>query len=523
MNHTYPYFDELSETFRGAYTVRRLACLIASVCLIFLLTINSSWKATPDSALYLELGESLASGKGYVYNGSPHTYVPPGYPFILSLWINLTRNDFLHYRILMAILGMSSAMLGMALIFRLCGPDVGIVVGGLFAINHTIVSNSTYTSSDIPFTVLCLISFHVVCWAAKQGDSYVPILVAAIVSGLPALVRINGLGIPPALAIFIWSSHPKSSVSSRSIRCLLFLVIAFCLPAAWEYYKLGFPVSTLEGEYFRAVSGRSFQTQFAVVVNAAWEYLFETAYALTGISMRAVLLESMLAGCIMIGLIRAIGKGERLLSPVFIIQAAGLLLSSAGSRYLAPLLPALYLFLGLGVLGLAGFLRSVFRSTEFHPHKLVTTIFVIIAVTNLGANIQTIYGARTAVQVNGGAESSKDAVFFTAAKWIKEHDPDGPILSMNPRILRYLTGARTIDILRSGVPEHQAWVSSQQEISDIMEKEHPRYLFADSKNTEMLQLIFGALKQNGYGLVEIKEAGSGLRFSLWKITEPGLR
>ena len=96
MKHSYPYFRDLSEELSGAYSFKRLLILLSAVTLIFALTINSSWKATPDSALYLELGESIASGKGYVYNEAPHTYVPPGFPLILSAWVNLFGADFFH-------------------------------------------------------------------------------------------------------------------------------------------------------------------------------------------------------------------------------------------------------------------------------------------------------------------------------------------------------------------------------------------------------------------------------------------
>lgn len=516
MKHSYPYFRDLSEALSGTYSFRRLLILLSAVTLIFALTINSSWKATPDSALYLELGESIASGKGYVYNEAPHTYVPPGFPLILSAWINLFGADFFHYRGLMAALGLVTAFLGLGLVFRLCGPEIGIVIGGLFTINHTIVLNSTYTSSDIPFTMLCLLAFHIVFWASNHRDSLVLLFLAAFFSGLPALVRINGLGLPPALAIYLWSIYPGDSGAKRFIRPLLFLGVSLCLPMAWEYYKSGFPVSTQEGEYFRAVTGRSVETQIAVILNAAWEYLFETAYALTGISMRTVVLELILFLGICCGFIMAIRSGERLFTVFTLVQALGLLLSSAGSRYIAPLIPGLYLFLGLGVTKFLSLLKYPVNRLPLFRQKIVFYLFMLFAVTNLGANVQTIYQARNAVEPYG-AELPKDTAFFSAAQWIRKHDPDARILSMNPRILRYLTGAKTTDILRSGVPEHLAWVSTQKEISLILEKNRPNYLFVDSKNGNLKDAILKTLTKHDCRLIEIEEARSGSRFSLWKI------
>ncbi len=516
MRNTYPYFGDLSEALSGAYSFRRLLLLLATVVVIFALTVNASWKATPDSALYLELGESLASGKGYVYNEVPHTYVPPGFPLILCVWINLFGGDFLHYRILMAALGVLAAFLGMGLAFRLCGPDIGIVVGGLFSINHTIVLNSTYTSSDVPFTMFCLLAFHVILWVSDHRDSWVVLIIGALVCGLPALVRINGLGVPPAFAIYLWSVYPDGSRDKRFVRPLLFLAVSLCLPLVWEFYKTSYPVSTQEGEYFRAVTCRSLETQIHVMLNSAWEYLFEAAYALTGVSMRTVAVELILILVIISGFVEAFRRGERLFGVFSLIQASGLLLSSAGSRYLAPLLPALYLFLGLGVMKLTGLLKDTFNCGSISRQKIVLSLFVVLAATNLGANVQIIYQARNAVEAYG-AELPKDRAFFSAAQWISKNDPDARILSMNPRIMRYLTGVKTTDILRSGVPEHLAWISTQEELSVILEKERPNYLFVDSKNGVLKEAIFDTLQKHDYRLVEIEEAGAGSRFSLWKI------
>ena len=487
-----------------------------TIVAIFSLTVNSSWKATPDSALYLELGESLAAGKGYVYNEAPHTYVPPGFPLILSVWVNLFGTDFFHYRILMAVLGTLTAILGLGLVFRLCGKDVGIVVGGIFSINHTIVLNSTFTSSDVPFTMFCLIALHIMLWLSGHRNSRAIFIIAALATGLPALVRINGLGVPPALAIFLWSLYPEQSGMKRFARPLLFMGLSFVLPLLWEFHKSGFPVSTQEGEYFRAVAGRSLETQIHVMLNSAWEYLFETAYTLTGVSMRTFALELLLFSGIMTGFVVAFRKGERLLSTFFVVQAGGLLLSSAGSRYLAPLIPALYLFFGLGGIKQVSLLNDVFHTRWLNRKKILICAFVLFALTNVGANFQTIYQARTAVQAHG-AEQEKDRAFFAAAQWIRTNDPEARILSMNPRILRYLTGAKTSDILRSGVPEHLAWISTQNEISAILEKNSPNYLFVDLKNAGLKDIICETIQKHGYRLVEIEEARSGSRFSLWKI------
>jgi len=139
MGFEYKSFDGLADALKGLHTPGRVVALAALAVLSFGLVINSSWKATPDSALYLELGESLAHGRGYMFNGEPHTYVPPGFPALVAASSWIFGDGFLTYRILMAIMGLLAAGAGYLLIRRLCGPDVGLLVGGLFAVNHDLL------------------------------------------------------------------------------------------------------------------------------------------------------------------------------------------------------------------------------------------------------------------------------------------------------------------------------------------------------------------------------------------------
>lgn len=516
VNRNEAHFGDLSESFAGAYTTRRAVLLFLGMLLIFCLLVNHSWKATPDSALYLELGESLASEKGFVYNEMPHTYVPPGFPYILKLWIGFFGNDFFSYRVLMSLMGWLTGLIGISLVARLYGADLGITVGGLFAINHTIVLNSTYTSSDIAFTLFCLVSFHFAVSYVKNRDSLLLLVFSGLMAGIPALIRVNGWGLPPALAIFIWCNSDPATTRFKIVRCAAFIFLAFLLPVWWEIYKTHFPLSEFEGEYLRAVTGRSLETQITVILQSMWEYVFETAYALTGVSTRTGLIEGLLCLGILWGLISAIKRGERLFTVFTLIQMSGLFLSSAGSRYMAPLIPGLYLFLGLGTLSLVGILNKYFAKTIVHPQTLTRIVFAILVITNLGADFQTIYHARNAAQREGG-ESSKDISFFSAAKWIKDTKAEGPLLSMNPRILRYLTGIKTIDLLKSGVPEHLAWTSTEDEINVILQKYDPEYLFSDAKNQDLQEIVFESIRKSGRDLIEIKEAKVGERFGLWKI------
>ena len=54
------------------------------------------------------------------------------------------------------------------------------------------------------------------------------------------------------------------------------------------------------------------------------------SYALTGVSIKGVLLEFVVPALVLLGWVTALKQGERLLVPLTAIESAGLLLSSAG-------------------------------------------------------------------------------------------------------------------------------------------------------------------------------------------------
>ena len=54
------------------------------IVVVYLIGVCPAWWPTSDSALYLSLSHSLAEGRGFVYNGQPHTLVTPGLPLALA-------------------------------------------------------------------------------------------------------------------------------------------------------------------------------------------------------------------------------------------------------------------------------------------------------------------------------------------------------------------------------------------------------------------------------------------------------
>ncbi|MEW6348190.1 MAG: glycosyltransferase family 39 protein [Thermodesulfobacteriota bacterium] len=580
-------FLELAQAVQGAYNPKR--ALVVGICAVagFVLVVNSSWVATPDSALYLELGESLAQGKGYVFNGEPHTYVPPGFPFLVAAVVAEFGKGFLEYRVLMALLGLGTAALGVLLVARLHGRDLALLVGGLFAVNHVLLENSTLTTSDVPFALVVLAGLHALVSAASGARISRPwVLVAGLLIGLAPLFRVNGWGVLPAAALYLlmptrfpegnnsggnplsesfpgepllkkgcppdpppttseilsgshlpeisdegtrtgitrpWDAHWRT----RLVWVAALFVVSVIPGALWDVWRSSQPASFSEGSYYQAVSGRAWWLQLWVMADSLWNYVPETSYALTGVAVKDVLLEFVVPVLTLVGWVSAVRRGESLWAPLVAIQYAGLLLSSAGSRYLIAFLPGLYLFFALGVLEFFQWISQRLHDpvdTRSTSGSLLVGAFVILAVLNMGHNVKTVVQSRYALEPNA-AERSRDLPFFEASRWLQDNDPDAVVMSMHPRVLHYLSGCPTVELIRSGVPENLAWVDSPRWVAGLVEEQRPAYLFSDAKDEPSFAIVQRGVHEAGFDLkkIPLKKAGAqidksgGGRFNLWKL------
>lgn len=512
-------FGEIGRAIQGVYTRRRGIALAIIIVLQFLLLVNSSWKATPDSALYLELGESLAEGRGYVFNGEPHTYVPPGFPTIVAAAAHFFGESFLTYRVLMALIGLLTAGAGYLLVFRLCGPDTALAVGGLYTVNHVLVHNSTFTASDVPFAFVGICSLNAALSAARRPGRLGWTVLAALVAGIPALVRINGLGLVATTGFFLFCSW-KGMAPSRRIGYTVFFLLLACAPiAVWEAYKAYFPHSVSEGTYYQAITGRSFLYQVEVTLTSIWEYVQETSYALTGASLKTGFLELIVPILVIVGMWVAFKRGERLFLPMTVIQFCALFLMPAGSRYLILLIPGLYLFLAIGVLRVSRWINERFfrpASRLARPERVLIGLFLLLAVLNGGHNLITIYQARTAIE-RGGAEAERDLPYFKAARWLRTHASDSVVMSMHPRVLHYLSGRPTIELTRSGVSFDQTWLRDEKQLQNLIKSRKPTYLFSDALDPDLFDDTAKALHSLELDLAAIPEAEVSPRFHLWRI------
>jgi 4-amino-4-deoxy-L-arabinose transferase-like glycosyltransferase len=507
-------FAEIGDLLKFTHSRALLIGVFSISFICFALLLNSSWNATPDSALYLSLGESLERGNGYVFNGEPHTFVPPGYPLLIAASAKLLGSSFFSYRVVMIVLGFLTAIAGYLFVRVLCGKDTALLVGGVFALNHVLLHFSAHTLSDVPFALVVTAAMIAVVKACDDRLRKPWIVLAGLLMGLPPLLRINGLGTAPAVVLGFWFMWGDFSRRERLLWIVIFLVLALVPFGYWQWLKASFPVSESEGTYWNAVAGRTLQDQLACILKSGWGHFRETSLALTGVYIRTGFLELIVPGITLYGMYAAVRNGDRLWVPLVAIQYAGISLSSAGARYILFMIPLLYLFFALGLVRITTCVPAIARRVP-DPGRVLIVVFLIFGILNLGHNMVPIYHARTALESNG-PETARSRPYFEAARWLSRHAPDATVLTSRPRIVHYLSGNRTIPLVRSGVPDHEIWVRGESQIERIVRTQNPEFLYIDSKGERMYWDVLGTLKAMNRRLERIDLPGSD-RYRLFRI------
>jgi len=138
----------------------RLAQLVAAlIVLLYLAGVSPQWYVTPDSALYLMLGENLAQGAGYTLWGKPHVHVPPGFPLLLA-GLELGGGDMLRLNLMMSLLGLATLLACYLTLRQLTAPRLAVLVTLAVAVSHPWHLATLRLLSDMPFTLLVWLGLY---------------------------------------------------------------------------------------------------------------------------------------------------------------------------------------------------------------------------------------------------------------------------------------------------------------------------------------------------------------------------
>ncbi|MDK1032685.1 MAG: glycosyltransferase family 39 protein, partial [Planctomycetia bacterium] len=174
---------------------RRLLVAAAGIVLLYLLSVTGRWWPTPDSALYLGLGRSLAEGQGYLFNGVPSSSASPGLPVILAALRLLFGPGFWAPNLLMALCGLAALYLNYLFLARLRNRRMAFAVTLATAFCYSFYLRAHNILTDMPFLLLLNAMLYVAA-RYRQDGRLRWVALAAVLAVAGVVVR------PPGAMVF---------------------------------------------------------------------------------------------------------------------------------------------------------------------------------------------------------------------------------------------------------------------------------------------------------------------------------
>ena len=168
---------------------------LGAVAVIYLAGVTSSWWPTPDSAMYLALGRSMAQGEGFRSNGEFGPLIQPGFPWILATLYSLFGSGFWAPNLFEALCGIASVCLIYLTLARLGGKTLALLAAVMTGLSHSFYLNSHEVLTDMPGVA----AFWAMAYAMlrAQKGAWLWLAPAALLAAILAFLRV-----PDMLAVF---------------------------------------------------------------------------------------------------------------------------------------------------------------------------------------------------------------------------------------------------------------------------------------------------------------------------------
>jgi 4-amino-4-deoxy-L-arabinose transferase-like glycosyltransferase len=348
----------------AANPVRRrrwFAAAAAVAAVVYLGSVTGRWWPTADSAVYLGLGDSLARGEGYVFNGRVWTQYTPGLPAALAgLRAGFGRGHFAA-NLLIAASGLAALAMAYAALRMTAGRTVARVAAVCTAFTFVFWYNAHRVLTDVPFALL----FWAAAWAAlKARGGGAGWLVAALALAAAAVtVRAPGALVLGPFAVGLASDRPPRRGRRRYVLTAL-AIVAAAAATLGGFYLLARWQAARSPMYARFVSGAAATPAAGLVgrVLRGLAALPEALEAMCASQSNLYAVAPLLMALMGVGGWRLWRRGRRGPAVTVVLTVLALALAAGPTgidpRYLLPVLP---LMLALTVCGLQWVVAAAVR------------------------------------------------------------------------------------------------------------------------------------------------------------------
>ncbi len=432
-----------------------LYCLVIGAVFFTAYTnvIDEKINVNGDNIMYHILGKSLATGQGYVNINSPlkeaHNHFPPGYPFIISMFMRMGFTDISFFSMFNGVFGFGALIVFYLLLVK-AGIDKRLsFVACLFtAINTSFLNYAVINMSEIPYLFFSLAALALLLYSKEETKFYkdyhfwgmaacviisyyirtsgIALLLAIIIyyllrkKWLPTVTLVAGF----ALAIFPWMVRSSKLGGSDYMQQFLMK----------NPYRIELGKATTADFVHRVFANLSRYTAIelpSTFLPGQYSYLLEEKDATTSYWVAGAIITTLsIAGIIMLW------KKQRVLSLYILGSAAILMLWPevwVGARFMVPIIP----FIILVILMPADYLaRLALSKTKLRWSPLLFT-------AGLLAMIQPI---RTMKDTASNPYPAEFQSYFTLAEWAKKNLPDTvTVCCRKPELFYLFSGLQTVN------------------------------------------------------------------------------
>ena len=485
---------EITQTNSGP-SRRSLLVIAAVVAVAYLACVNGKWYPTPDSALYMGLGRSLATGQGYTFNGHADNTVTPGLPLAIAAGRLVQGGEGLAVtNLLITLLGLAGLAIVWAALRRLTDAWLATAATVMLAGSTVFFQYSHIILTDVPFITFAYAALYACIRFAK--GSWLWLAAAAVLTAIALTIRAPGALFMGLVAVAV-AIGPVVGLPTRRRIIAAAVLLAATLATVGVWYLWGRSVGRVPYQESAAANLGQFGSSLSVRVLAAGRSLAEAMSRFMIGTTDLPWLGAIGWAVTIFGLgvlwRRGLRLGLLVVVPYTIIIVA-IIRQEFDERYLLPVLPLILLGLAQGVLAIVQHGAKRHGKT-LSPRAVVITLAVLaVAVVLSNTAVDTRkFAYETACLARTGeyyqkVQRGKVKEQLEAAHAFKALPPATTLAAERAqgRILYYFSGRTFVEL-----PKGLKWRTAQD--ADALAKflgEHPEI--------DMMALPLGKSKDAGY-------------------------
>ena len=210
-------------------TVPWILLSVYSACCLAVWT-TDQWLHEWDSSIYVLAGQALADGAGYTYLGEPLFLRPPGFSWLLSLFVDGSTERFGFLNQLVMCFAATSAVAVYLCLLPNSGPWIAVAISLLTGTCTIFTGNFNWIVAEFPFLTLLFLSIWILDRSTTRSRRWwLWSLCGAILLATAIHLRTAGLVLLPAILLL----GVRAERGWQRLRILLPIAVVVLLALPW--------------------------------------------------------------------------------------------------------------------------------------------------------------------------------------------------------------------------------------------------------------------------------------------------